>query len=76
MVFPKVRMPGRHDRIGELDRRSVLRLGMTSALMSGATAALAGFATTKAFAAAPSLDQSSLPQDIKSQIRGPVAAEA
>ncbi len=69
MTFPETKMSERRSRMGELDRRSVLRFGMASALMPGAAAVLAGLATEKAFAAAPSLDQSSLPQEIKAQIR-------
>lgn len=60
-MFPKAKMPMRRQGMSKLDRRSALRLGLTSAL--------AGVATTKAFAAAPSLDRSSLSQAIESQIR-------
>ncbi len=69
LIFSEVKKPMRRNRIGELNRRSVLRLGTTSALVSGATAVLADLTTAKAFASTPSLDQSSLPQEIKSQIR-------
>jgi len=61
-------MPMQRNRMDELDRRSVLRLGTTSALMSAATAILAGLTPARAFASTSSLDQSSLPQEIKSQI--------
>ena len=69
MVFPDVRMPQYQNRMDRLDRRSVLRLGTASVLMSGATVLLADLTTAKAFASPSSPDQSSLPQDIKSQIR-------
>ncbi len=69
MVLPEVKMPMGRNKMSELDRRSALRLGMASALMSGATAVLADLTTAKAFASTSSLDQSSLPQEIKSQIR-------
>jgi len=69
VVLPKVKMPMRRNRMGELDRRSAVRLGITSALMSGATAVLADLTTARAFASTSSLGHSSLPQEIKSQIR-------
>ena len=69
MVFPDVRVSQYQNRMDRLDRRSVLRLGTASVLMSGATVLLADLTTAKAFASPSSPDQSSLPQDIKSQIR-------
>lgn len=69
MDFPEAGRPVRRGKIGKLDRRSVLRLGTTSAFMTGTTALLANLAAAKALAPASSLDRSSLPQEIKSQIR-------
>jgi len=69
LVFPEVKMPMRRNKMSELDRRSALRLGVASALMSGATAALADLTAAKAFVSPSSVDQSSLPQEITSQIR-------
>lgn len=69
LVLPGVKMAMRRSKTIELDRRSVSRLGMMSAFMAGATAVLADLTTAKAFASTSSQDQSSLPQEIKSQIR-------
>lgn len=68
-MFPETKTPERRDRAGGLDRRSVLRFGAASALMSGAAAGLAGLASGKASAAVPSLGQSNLPQAVKPQMR-------
>ncbi len=67
MAFPEMRPSVRRNRPGELGRRSALRLGTASALLSAA--ALADMATADAFAAPSPPDQPSLPQDIRSQMR-------
>lgn len=69
MAFPELETSIRRNKTRELNRRSALRLGAASALMSGATAVLADLTTAKAFAASSPLDQSGLPPEIKSQIR-------
>ena len=68
MAFSATRTSTRCNRTGGLDRRSVLRLGTAPALLSGAMAAATSLAAARAFASPSALDDSSLPQEIKSQI--------